>query len=387
MLQLRGKCPDFSVSNNGRTLLAVTKNSNVPRPIKGRLAYLVQSYDKPNTIEHFGALLSFCPLKEPRYYGSDYLMLPEYMHYLDENDIISYANDGSVWVVFRNSSKYNTFLLTEQCNHLCLMCSQPPKNKNDNWLLKQAMSAIDLIPKGTIRMGFSGGEPTLYREGLIDLVEKCSGILPYTIIDILTNGRAFSDPDYAMMLARVNHHNCMICIPVYSDVPEIHDYVVQSKGAFDETIEGILNLKALKQKVEIRIVIHKQTIDTLIETCRYISKNLRFVDHVALMGLEITGFTRANLDDLWVDPYDYKDTLSEAVRILNRSNIRTSVYNHQLCTVNTDVLGNYAHSISDWKNEYLKVCGDCDRRSNCGGFFSSSILYRHSSHITPFNPS
>jgi His-Xaa-Ser system radical SAM maturase HxsC len=385
MLQLRGKCSAFNVSNSGRTLLSVTKNINLPRPLRSNCAYLVPPCDKSSSLEDFGALLSFDPLSVAPSQGSDYLMLPDYMHYLNEGDIISYADDGSVWVVFRKLSKYNTFLLTERCNHLCLMCSQPPKNVNDSWLLEQAMSAIDLIPKDTIRMGFSGGEPTLYREGLIELIEKCSGILPNTIIDILTNGRAFSDPNYATLLADINHQNCMICIPVYSDVPEIHDYVVQSQGAFDETIEGILNLKALNQKVEIRIVIHKQTIDTLIETCRYISKNLRFVDHVALMGLEITGFTRANLEELWIDPHDYKDTLSEAVQVLNSSNIKTSVYNHQLCTINTDVFDNYAHSISDWKNEYLDVCNSCNRRSDCGGFFSSSILYRRSSHISPFN--
>jgi len=27
---------------------------------------------------------------------------------------------------------------------------------------------------------------------------------------------------------------------------------------------------------------------------------------------EITGFTRPNLDILWIDAYEYKDTLSEA---------------------------------------------------------------------------
>ena len=51
------------------------------------------------------------------------------------------------------------------------------------------------------------------------------------------------------------------------------------------------------------------------------------------MGLEITGFTRANLDDLWIDPYEYKDILSEAVDVLNRYKIPASVYNHQLCTL------------------------------------------------------
>jgi MoaA/NifB/PqqE/SkfB family radical SAM enzyme len=81
-----------------------------------------------------------------------------------------------------------------------------------------------------------------------------------------------------------------------------HDYVVQSVNAFNETVRGILNLKSLDRRVEIRVVIHKQTIDRLVRLCEFIARNLLFVDHVALMGLEITGFTRANLDDLWIDP-------------------------------------------------------------------------------------
>ena len=82
------------------------------------------------------------------------------------------------------------------------------------------------------------------------------------------------------------------------------------------------------------------------------------------MGLEITGFTRANLKDLWIDPYDYKDILSAAVKILNKYNIQNSVYNHQLCTVNNDVYDNYQKSISDWKNEYVEECADALERMN-----------------------
>lgn len=383
MLQLRGKCLEFKIAKSERKILAVTKNLNVPKVLRHKLAYFSQNDNFADNIEGFGAILSFVPLFQHSKPKIDYLQIPDYMDYLGQGDVISYGDDGSIWTIFRNSSNYNTFLLTEQCNHFCLMCSQPPKNINDSWLLDQAMTAIDYIPKYTSRIGFSGGEPTLYKEKLIDLVQKCSGILPKTKIDILTNGRAFSDENYARLLAKVNHQHCMLCIPVYSDRPDIHDYVVQSKGAFDETIEAILNLKALGQKVEVRIVIHKQTAGTLVETARYITKNLRFVDHVALMGLEITGFTRANLEELWIDPYDYRDILSESVQILNSSNIKNSIYNHQLCTVNPNVHSNYVHSISDWKNEFLETCNECDRRSDCGGFFSSSILYRHSSYIKP----
>lgn len=51
----------------------------------------------------------------------------------------------------------------------------------------------------------------------------------------------------------------MVGIPIYSDLSMVHDYVVQADGAFDETIRGILNLKRMRQRVEVRVVIHKQT--------------------------------------------------------------------------------------------------------------------------------
>lgn len=80
-----------------------------------------------------------------------------------------------------------------------------------------------------------------------------------TGLHILSNGRAFSDAAFAEKFVSTSHPDLMLGIPIYSDLSEIHDYVVQADGAFDETIRGVLNLKRFKQKVEIRVVIHKQT--------------------------------------------------------------------------------------------------------------------------------
>ena len=176
----------------------------------------------------------------------------------------------------------------------------------------------------------------------------------------------------------------MVGIPVYSDDPELHDYIVQADGAFDETIQGIINLKRLNQKVEVRIVIHKQSVKRLKELSEFLARNLLFVDHVALMGLEMMGFTRANLDKLWIDPIEYKDTLSEAVKILSKAGMNVSVYNHQLCLVNQDIMPYYRKSISDWKNEYAPECNGCARLNECGGFFSSGIQYGYSKNLKPF---
>ena len=103
-------------------------------------------------------------------------------------------------------------------------------------------------------------------------------------------------------------------------------------------------------------MVHKQSISRLPQLCEYIARNLLFVDHVTLMGLEMIGFTRANLDALWIDPADYRDVLSEAVGILAAYRMNVSVYNHQLCLVNDDVLPYYRKSISDWKtNMFLNA--------------------------------
>ncbi|MCY1300139.1 His-Xaa-Ser system radical SAM maturase HxsC [compost metagenome] len=274
--------------------------------------------------------------------------------------------------------------MTEQCNHYCLMCSQPPKRADDSWLLDEIEALIPLIPKDTPEIGFTGGEPTLNRDRFLKILGLTQAYLPRTAVHVLSNGRSFADPAFAAAYARLGHHDLMVGIPLYSDDPSRHDYIVQAQGAFDETVRGILNLKRLGQRVEVRIVLHQQSIPRLRELCEFIARNLLFVDHVALMGLEMMGFTRANLDALWIDPADYRDVLSEAVAILARYRLNVSVYNHQLCLVNDDILPYYRKSISDWKNEYAPECLACARRAECGGFFASGVQHGYSKRLRPF---
>ena len=66
--------------------------------------------------------------------------------------------------------------------------------------------------------------------------------------------------------------------------------------------------------------------------------------------------------------------------------MNVSVYNHQRCLVNDDVMHSYRKSISDWKNEYLDKCKGCAKMDDCGGFFTSQIKYRTSDHISPYSP-
>jgi His-Xaa-Ser system radical SAM maturase HxsC len=306
------------------------------------------------------------------------------LSYLRHGDIIRInPTRNAIRTVYRRDSPHNALLVTERCNNFCLMCSQPPKEIDDSYIINDILRMIPLMSTETGAITITGGEPTLLGQSLITIVKTAEKHLPATALYILSNGRAFKEWDFAMALATGGHHDLTICIPVYSDISSIHDYVVQADGAFDDTIRGILNLKSVGVKVEIRVVIHKGTYQRLPDLARFIRRNLVFCDHIALMGLEMTGFTKINLDKLWIDPKDYQPQLREAVELLAQARMAVSIYNHQLCVLDPSLSHFSRKSISDWKNEYMPECSGCARMSDCGGFFSSARL-RYSRHIKPF---
>lgn len=389
VLKLGGKVVSIQqekIDSTDNRLLSISTNIELPNILRSQKAFFVNSgVTPPSGFSHYIVLESNDDIAKKINTDSPITVVSDDFNYIGDKDVIRISPDTSqIRVLYRNTSNQNSILITEQCNHYCLMCSQPPKKHNDSWLLDEASELVNLIPREAKEIGITGGEPTLGGKKFISLLQKFKNLLPDTTLHILSNGRKFSESEFSVDYAKIAHPDMMVGIPLYSSSPSIHDYIVQSKGAFDETIRGILNLKKLNQKVEIRVVIHKQSIGSLIELCNFISRNLLFVDHVALMGLEMTGFTRANIDKLWIDPYDYKDTLSIAVDILSKFGINTSIYNHPLCLINPEDESNYRKSISDWKNEFADECLMCERKSDCGGFFSSGIMHGYSTKLRPF---
>jgi His-Xaa-Ser system radical SAM maturase HxsC len=312
--------------------------------------------------------------------------LDERFGYLADGDVIALDTGSRRFrVLYRRASKHNSLLVTERCNHYCLMCSQPPRNIDDGWIIDEISDCIELIDPKTKAIGFTGGEPLLEWRRFLPILTKMRDLLPQTAVHVLTNGRAFTKDAVATAWANVRHSNLSAGIPIYAAVDHIHDYVVQAPGAFDETVLGILKLKDKGQRVEIRVVLHAVTTPRLKQTCEWLARNLPFVDHVALMGLENTGFALANQETLWIDPLDYADDLAGGVGTLKAAGVNVSVYNLPLCLLDRLVWDVAAQSISDWKNAYLPVCDQCGVRSRCSGFFSTGRM-RTSRGIRPVDP-
>lgn len=306
--------------------------------------------------------------------------------HLATGDVVALDPSGRVRTLFRFQSSYNTILVTERCNSLCVMCSQPPRDDPDEIRTAENLRLIELIDSSAREIGITGGEPTLLKADFLRLVEKCRDFLPATSLHVLSNGRLFYYGRFAGDLASIGHPDLMIGVPLYSDLDRGHDFVVQAAGAFDETMVGLHNLARHGVSVEIRVVLHRWTYERLPALADYIYRNLPFAAHVALMGLEPMGFGAANFKELWIDPFDYRGQLEEATLNLAARGMAVSIYNHQLCVLPRSLWPFSRKSISDWKNDYLPGCEGCLERQQCGGFFTSSILRGYSSHIRPFAP-
>jgi His-Xaa-Ser system radical SAM maturase HxsC len=301
--------------------------------------------------------------------------------HLKSGDLVTLIpRSGLVRTIFRPDSVHNFLFATERCNSFCLMCSQPPIDRDDSEQVRINLDAIRLIDSSPAHLGITGGEPTLLGDGLFQILDELRTRLPETNIQMLTNGRRFAWPHFVERFMAVAHPRLTLCIPLYSDNAPEHDYVVQARSAFDQTIQGLHRLARHDQPVEIRVVLHQLTIPRLRDLAQFIYRNLTFANHIALMGLEITGFTRPNLNKLWIDPYEYQSELLDAVEYLAIRGMTVSIYNHPLCLLPRDLWQFAKRSISDWKNVYFDVCENCGVREQCGGFFASAER-KHSQFI------
>ncbi len=261
----------------------------------------------PQSDESFAATLDF---------GSglpsgNIVCLPQELDYLAEGDIVRIdSKQALIHVMYRASSPNNAVFVTERCNSFCVMCSQPPKDRDDSAMTREWLNVIPLMSKETQELGFTGGEPTLLGDLFLELLKSCKDHLPDTGIHVLSNGRLFNYLSLARAVAEMRHRDIMIGVPLYSDIAWRHDHVVQARGAFDQTIRGLMNLARCNVPVEIRIVLHRLTIPRLEQLCQFIARNLPFAAQIALMGYEPIGFGKANLKALWIDPQSIRKNLS-----------------------------------------------------------------------------
>jgi His-Xaa-Ser system radical SAM maturase HxsC len=294
--------------------------------------------------------------------------------HLTPGDVVIVFPNGVINTLFRVESEDNTLFMTNNCNQNCIMCSQPPKRKNDiEQLFEINSKLIELIPLSTKQIGISGGEPTLGGKYLFLLLAKLYNRIPEIKVVVLSNALLLSDESFFQNLEGLDKERILFSVPLYGDNEYTHDFIVRSKGSFYKTIRGIHNLFNYGFRVELRVIPQKSNLIRLEKISHFIYKNLTFVEQVAFMGIENIGNAKKNIQDIWVPPEKLITPLECATKFLMISGINCSLYNYQPCILNLPLREICQSTISDWKLEYLPICETCNSKNSCGGIFNSSL--------------
>ncbi|GHG95112.1 hypothetical protein GCM10010961_28570 [Pseudodonghicola xiamenensis] len=267
--------------------------------------------------------------------------------------------------LIRAASPHNTFLITEQCDQLCLMCSQPPKTHHED-MFAHFLTAAQLAPSAA-QIGLSGGEPLLHKEALFGFIDAVAAKRSDLSFHILTNGQHFEISDLPWL--RKHRSRLLWGVPIYSNVPAVHDEIVRKPGAFAQLSDNLSLLGLAGAALELRTVVMKQNATGLLRLADFISRHLPFAATWAIMQMERIGYGRMNWSRCFFDSSEDFTELGAAIDLMRARRQSVTLYNFPLCTVPTAFREHAAQSISDWKQKYLKDCEPCSMRSRCAGFF------------------
>lgn len=284
---------------------------------------------------------------------------------LDGNVILVNPQRRVAQRLIRPDSRHNTFLVTERCDQLCVMCSQPPKASDWNHFPLFAQAAL-LAPRDAV-IGVSGGEPTLLKEDLFEFLEKVSAARPDLGFHVLTNAQHFEPTDGVRLKSLADRVEWGI--PLYSHDPDVHDTIVGKVGAYSRLEDGLALMAAAGARVELRTVLTSLNHKSLAWLAHHVTRHVPFAETWAIMQLENIGYGRLNWNKLFVDTGQNFRHVGDALTTAVAHGITPRLYNFPLCTVPLPFRKYAIPSISDWKQKFIAECSACSSRNTCGGFF------------------
>ena len=284
---------------------------------------------------------------------------------------------GRVQRLVRARSKHNTFLITERCDQLCVMCSQPPKKTHVDSFRHYKAAAI-LAPANAV-IGLSGGEPTLYKAELFELIQFAATLRPDLRFHVLTNAQHFAEEDTDFLGSDIGRR-IQWGVPLYAEDEDLHDRLVGKVGAYSALMDGLAILCRSGAPTELRTVVMRENVQQLPALARFITAHVPWADPWAIMQLERIGFAKNRWSDLFYDHSIDFQPIADAIEIARLSGMPATLYNFPLCTVPAAYRRFAPSTISDWKRRYEPACEGCIAKSQCGGFFEwhpSNASYRH----------
>lgn len=139
------------------------------------------------------------------------------------------------------------------CNNQCAFCVQGRKRDKLPAKTKQEVekSLQEAYSAGKREVVFTGGEPCLHPE-FLDLVKSAKD-LGFEEIQIQSNGRMFAYLDFCVKAIEAGA--TQFSPALHGSNAKIHDFLTEAPNSFEQTVQGIKNLKKLNQYILTNTVI------------------------------------------------------------------------------------------------------------------------------------
>jgi MoaA/NifB/PqqE/SkfB family radical SAM enzyme len=146
--------------------------------------------------------------------------------------------------------------ITFRCNNFCRFCAPGTKrDRTDDMSWPEIMSALDKARRdGAEEVVINGGEPTLHPDFLRMLKYVRGG--GYQTVHVISNGRMFYYRDFCARTIMAGA-NCFT-VSLHGHNARVSDGLTAVAGGFKQSVEGIQNLIALRQRVSTNTVITQE---------------------------------------------------------------------------------------------------------------------------------
>ena len=284
--------------------------------------------------------------------------------------------------------------LTMACNEKCPFCNVPvedysPPTPPMSEVLDELQKFID---RGDQTLTISGGEPTLMRARLLQLIStaRAGGV---RFVEVQTNA-VLIDDTYASELAAAGMTSAFVSL--LSHIPEHHDRLAGLEGAFPRCMTGIDALLDNGIRVALNPVTARLTQDHVGAYVEFVAKRLPRVRSISMSAVQPHGRASTNLDLM----PDY-DRLGESIRSArgiaedNGIELLNPYCGLPLCVGWDDGLEQSVEAIeatlehrpqgvdNSGNKRHGDVCIDCNLRSRCGGAWHAYWDHRGGRGLQP----
>jgi radical SAM protein with 4Fe4S-binding SPASM domain len=209
--------------------------------------------------------------------------------------------------------------LTYRCNNKCRFCyAYSPYRESGEMTTDEVKHVIDIIADDAHvpSLSFTGGEPTL-REDLFELIRygRSKGLR----MNLITNGRRCKDKAFVDSLVDAGLNSAQVSIE--GPTAEVHDYIVGISGAFEDTVQGVKNLRETDIYTHCNTTICQPNVEHLEELVDFHADELD-LSYFSMNMVIYTGSAAKMRDELQVTYSEIADIVKRVKRRANKKGIQ-----------------------------------------------------------------